>query len=377
MEVELLDSPAGENSSLPFLYSNSKATLLSWVEKPNDSLTVFRYATMMNGAWQGSKEITRGTDWFVNWADFPAIVENKGNLLSHILRKSSTGTYSYDVKMNLKPEGEDWRTDIPLHNDATATEHGFVTALPYQDGSFFATWLDGRNTEEKEGSDRGSMTIRAAEVSPYGKISNEALLDSRTCDCCQTTAAITENGPVVIYRDRSKDEIRDISIVRRIDGGWSKPKVVHHDNWKIKGCPVNGPKAVALESTLAVVWFTEANKQPEVKISFSQDNGLNFENPINLGVSNVIGRVDIVILDADTVVVSYVETNDKTGWFKAVKVHSSGKVSNPKIITEVNPTRKSGFPQMELVGDTAHFAWTEIIQESTKIKTASLSMAAF
>ena len=51
---------------------------------------------------------------------------------------------------------------------------------------------------------------------------------------------MTADGPVVVYRDRSEQEIRDISIVRLHDGKWSQPSSVFEDNWKINGCPVNG-----------------------------------------------------------------------------------------------------------------------------------------
>jgi len=41
-------------------------------------------------------------------------------------------------------------------------------------------------------------------------------LDTRVCECCQTSVAMTAEGPVVVYGDCSEaeKEIRDISIVR-------------------------------------------------------------------------------------------------------------------------------------------------------------------
>ena len=41
-----------------------------------------------------------------------------------------------------------------------------------------------------------------------------AVLDARACDCCQTDAAMTSAGPVVVYRNRTEEEIRDIYIAR-------------------------------------------------------------------------------------------------------------------------------------------------------------------
>lgn len=371
VEVTHIESPAGEHSSLPYLFSNSDKTFLSWVEEHKEGSTFFRYAEFHEGTWQKAHDITNGTDWFVNWADFPAFVANEGNFFSHILKKSTSGTYSYDIKMNVKPKGMDWQIGLPLHNDGTPTEHGFVTALPYHDNSFFVTWLDGRNTVEKDGQ-RGAMTIRAAEVSSEGKVSNEALLDHRTCDCCQTSAAVTDNGPVVVYRDRSEDEIRDISIVRQSNGKWTTPKSVHHDNWKIKGCPVNGPKAVAIANTLAVAWFTEANKRPTVQLAFSNDGGNMFQEPISIGTANVIGRVDAVLLDTQTALVSYVESEGEKAYLKVVKATTEGTRSTPKTITEISPSRQSGFPQMERSGKSILFAWTDVSAAMTTVKTVAV-----
>lgn len=372
-----IKSPAQTSSSLPFLFSNGNKTLLSWVEKEGDSLSILKYSELMNGEWQDAQEILRGTDWFVNWADFPMIAENRGNLWSHVLKKSTAGTYSYDVKMNLLSKGDSiWKTDVALHTDGTPTEHGFVTVLPYKE-DFFVTWLDGRNTEENEAEERGAMSIRAAQVNSSGTVSEEHELDISTCDCCQTTAAITENGPVVIYRDRSETEVRDISIVRQVDGKWTTPKPVHIDNWKIKGCPVNGPKAVALDNTLAVAWFTGAQQKPRVQLAFSNDGGAEFAAPIKIAAGNVLGRVDVLLLDKNTAIVSWVESKDKKTKLKAVKVSSTGEQSAPVTIAKMNGSRKSGFPQMELVNDRIHFAWTDFTNGNTIVKTGYVTLTQF
>lgn len=373
-----IKSPAQMSSSLPFLFSNADKTLLSWVEKEGDSLSILKYSELINGEWQNAQEIIRGTDWFVNWADFPMIAENRGNLWSHVLKKSTVGTYSYDVKMNVLPKGGNsiWKTDIALHTDSTPTEHGFVTVLPYKE-DFFVTWLDGRNTEQNEAGERGAMTIRAAQVASDGSVSDEQELDVSTCDCCQTTAAITENGPVVIYRDRSETEVRDISIVRQVDGKWTSPKPVHTDNWKIKGCPVNGPKAMALGNTLVVAWFTGAQQKSRVQLAFSNDGGAEFAAPIQIAAGNVLGRVDVLLLDKSTAIVSWMESKDKKTRLKAVKVSSTGEQSVPVIIAKMNGSRKSGFPQMELVNGTIHFAWTDFTKGNTTVKTGYVTLARF
>ncbi len=371
--VNYVESPGKKGSSLPNLFSNNKKILLSWVSKDGDS-SGLQYSELIDGKWSEPTEIISGNDWFVNWADFPAIAENNGQILSHVLKKSSSETFSYDVKLNLFNQIEsNWEKDFPLHKDGTKTEHGFVTMVPYKQNSFFVTWLDGRNTgsgDPGEGGHHGAMSIRAAEVSLSGEILNEILLDNKTCECCQTTAAITSNGPIVIYRDRSDEEIRDMSIVRLVDGNWSEPQTVFKDNWKIAGCPVNGPKAAVLGNDLAVTWFTAADNKPAINLVFSTDGGENFDAPINISNVNPAGRVDLVMIDNDNVIVSWMESVESGNQIKIVKVNKSGNKSEPILITTVDSSRRSGFPQMELVNDKVYFAWTEIVNDVSSIKTA-------
>ncbi|WP_339723714.1 hypothetical protein [Maribacter stanieri] len=375
--VEELTSPAKESSALPHLMSNKDVALLSWVETSGDTMATMKYSELVDGKWQSSKNILTGTDWFVNWADYPMITENNGSLWSHVLKKSTAGTYSYDIKMNVKPKGAtEWKTDLPLHTDGTPTEHGFVSIVPYND-HFFVNWLDGRNTEENEAGERGAMSLRAGVVSVTGEMLEEYELDARTCDCCQTTSVITDNGPIVIYRDRSANEIRDISIVRQVAGEWTAPKAIHEDNWQIKGCPVNGPKVDALGNNVVVAWFTGAENAPKVQVSFSTDGGEVFTAPIVIAEGVIMGRVDVLWTDEDNAVVSWMEANDKSALFKAMIVRKDGTTSQQQVITKMADSRKSGFPQMEMVEETLYFAWTEQVAAVTQVRTAKMSVDAF
>jgi hypothetical protein len=93
-----------------------------------------------------------------------------------------------------------------------------------------AVWLDGRKTGgyvEGSPGPTPDMTLRAAVVTPGGGLTDEAELDGRTCDCCQTAAASTVDGFLVAYRGRSPDEVRDIFLTRFVQGRWSVPRPVH------------------------------------------------------------------------------------------------------------------------------------------------------
>ncbi|MDH3699183.1 MAG: hypothetical protein OEQ81_10990, partial [Flavobacteriaceae bacterium] len=226
-------------------------------------------------------------------------------------------------------------------------------------------------TEEKEDGSRGAMTIRAAEVSSTGEIRNSTMLDARTCDCCQTTVAVTSIGPVVLYRDRSDDEVRDISIVRQVNGEWTAPKSVYDDGWKINGCPVNGPKVAAKENTLAVAWFTGMEGATAVKMAFSGDGGASFEEPIILAGIEAIGRVDIALLDKDTAVVSWMESVGFSAAIHAMRVNKDGTKGPKRVIAELDASRRTGFPQMELLGTTMYFSWTDAGEDDSTVRCAS------
>ena len=381
--VQDISFSGGEGTSLPSLSSDGKTLILSWVATPTDSLAQFHFARLReDGTWSTPEQIAEGSNWFVNWADYPALVQNKGSLLAYHLQKSSQGKYSYDILMHGLPKGQTtWLGGLPLHRDSTQTEHGFVSAAAYSDSSFLVSWLDGRNTGGggHEGHDRhsGAMSIRAAEVTLQGKVLWDTLLDAKTCDCCQTSTAITSQGPVVVYRNRSDQEIRDIAITRLVDGNWTEPSIIHADNWEISGCPVNGPKVVAQGNTLLVGWFTAAKGEAKVNFSFSSDAGVTFGVPITVEGQGIIGRVEVALLDEQSGIAAWMETN-KTGTFlKAARIDSGGKMGKRWEIGAMDSGRKSGFPQLEVLGENVYFAWTEVKGEANQLRTVFLPKTAF
>lgn len=359
--VTMLPSPAGDSCAEPYLFTDKKGIVyLSWIEKIGKQATL-KFSSFENDNWSTPSTIAMGNNWFVNWADYPVLsVDDKKNLIAHYLEKSDTAKFTYDIKFTLSSDsGKTWATPKILHDDGKKAEHGFVSIIPYND-NFFVTWLDGRKTasdESHSGHDghHGEMTLRAAFIDKNGNKTNEWELDDRICDCCQTTAAITSDGPVVVYRDRSDDEVRDMSIVRFVNNTWTSPKTIHADNWQIKACPVNGPRADAIGNNLAIAWFSMQDKKGQVKVIFSKDGGNSFGKVIQVDEGKPIGRVDVVMPDAETAIASWMEN----GEIKAVKVRSDGTKENSILIATSSEKRSSGFPQMTRSGNKVFFAWTD------------------
>ena len=140
-----ITSPASEGSAQPHLALGIDGTVaLSWLEPQGDGYAL-RFSTIVNEAWSQTRTLATGSNWFVNWADFPSVVPIRGELwAAHWLVTQDEG-YGYDVLLSTsRDSGMTWADPMPLHLDGTPTEHGFVTLFPWQEG-IGAIWLDGRN----------------------------------------------------------------------------------------------------------------------------------------------------------------------------------------------------------------------------------------
>jgi hypothetical protein len=362
--VRALETPAGERSAEPFVTIDSKgAVLLTWLQRAESGATLW-FTRRAGEGWSAPAAIVESDDLFVNWADFPSITsDNSGRLLAHWLQKRGSGSYAYDVRLaSSRDGGATWSPSIVAHDDGTETEHGFVSMLPHPDGARFAVvWLDGRNMKESNGGHgEGSMTLRYAALDPATmKLSDEAQLDERTCECCQTSMAMTPRGPVVAYRDRSEAEIRDIAVVRWMGERWSAPSIVHPDGWEINGCPVNGPQIAAAGDRVAVAWFSAAGKEPRVQVAFSDDGGASFAAPVRVDDGKAIGRVDVLLDGSGAAVVTWLEEAGKTAIVRARTVGRDGWRSDTVEIARTESSRSSGVPRIASDGRTVYFTWTE------------------
>lgn len=377
-------SPTNGDSRDPeFNPTHDGRAILSWVEKITDKRYALRAGVLDRNGWSEARTVSEGDNWFVNWADFPSVIALRDNsLAAHWLVKSGSSTYAYDVNISMsKDGGKNWSKPLVPHRDNTQTEHGFVSLIPLTDGRLGAIWLDGRNMKNMKETDEHapaseSMTLRYAAIDADGKLSDEAQLDERVCECCQTSAAVTSQGPIAVYRDRSPTEVRDIYIVRQVNGSWTEPQPVFADNWQINGCPVNGPAVAADGTKVAVAWFSSIAETPRVKIAFSQDAGAKFGQPIQVDDGENAGRVDAVLLPDGSALVCWLSGNAQGGAIKVRRVRPDGLVGQAAVIAQTDISRSSGFPRMVRLGHQVHFAWTEF-GKPAHIRTAVSDITAY
>ena len=381
-KIQPLPSPAKSPAGQPQLSVSTRGVLLSWVERTGTRATL-KFAERTSAGWSAARVIAAGDDWFVNWADVPSVIRlSNGTRVAHWLQKSGPGTYAYDVRLSRSSnDGNTWSASTTPHHDGTKTEHVFASLCALPASGLGLVWLDGREMKPDMAAGGGAMTLRYGAFDRTGKQSAETAIDVRVCECCPTAAAMTADGPIVAYRNRTEQEIRDIYVSRLEGGTWSEPRPVANDGWNITGCPVNGPALAARGKNVVVAWFTGKENQNRAFVAFSQDAGRTFGSPIRLDDTATLGRVDVELLDDGSAVASWIEHAASVTEFRLRRVQPSGVRTAATTIAPMTTARTSGYPRLARHGDELVMAWVDAPANSgparandTSIKTAVVQL---
>jgi hypothetical protein len=384
--IDSIASPAAPGSAEPNLTVGPDGRVyLSWLEPANPGYSL-RFAVHDGTRWSPAQTIVTRSDFFVNWADFPSLEVLSGNrLAAHWLQRNGAGTYAYGVRISQSADGgKTWSPPVTPHRDSSQTEHGFV-AMWHEGETLGAVWLDGRKFKKpvpgapaSSGHDAGNeMMLVSTTLSSNGSLGREVRLDERTCDCCLNAAVMTSSGPIVAYRNRTHDEIRDIYVTRRVGGVWRAGTPVHNDQWKIAACPVNGPALAANGARVALAWFTAPGDSGRVNVAFSDNAGATFGAPVRVDGGSPAGRVDVVLLPDGAALVTWVErVGGDVAAVRARRVGRDGSVGAPLTIASSSAARSSGFPRSTVAGANVLFAWT-VPGRPSAVRVARASVSEF
>jgi hypothetical protein len=355
--VRPISLPTPPGSGMPQITVSGDRAILSWLESSHTGATL-KFAERSGEGWTDPRVVASGTDWFVNAADVPSVLRlSDGTLAAHWLTETDPAREAYDVQLAFShDDGRTWTPSISPHHDGTKTQHGFVSLFALPDNALGVVWLDGRQTDNPEND---NMSVRSAVFDRQGAQISEALVDERVCDCCPTSAATTSSGPLIAYRDRSADEIRDIAVARLENSTWSAPRLVHADGWQIEACPVNGPALAANGRDVALAWFTAAGDHGRAFVAFSQDAGASFGAPIRVDDDGATGRVAAALIEDGSAVVSWMENVDKRPTLRFRRVDRSGSRGPVQNVPASDGSRPTGYPRMMRHGSELLFAWTE------------------
>lgn len=407
-------------SALPDLVAvEGGKLLLSWTNSQPGRRHIFQFSSydLAGARWETAPTtIAVGNSMFVNWADTPHIMATAdGALWAHWLQKNGEAPYAYDVVLAVSRDGgRRWSEPVRPHADGTQTEHGFVSMWPRPGGGLGIAWLDGRDTagaheaaadvatghggaaaggsaddaggssvQQGEASAHGggahggggAMTLRAAGFDAALRGSGEVEIDASVCDCCQTSAAVTARGPLLVYRGRAEGEVRDI-MATRLDGeAWTAPAPVHADGWVMPACPVNGPAVAARGESAVVAWYTAAaGDVPEVRVAHSADAGDSFAAPVVIDAGEAVhGRVAVALDESQAWIVWLREDGDgQSLWLSRRSPELATEYQRLEVARLAGRGRGTGFPQLAVAGGVAHLVWTDVEDGVASLRSARI-----
>lgn len=375
--------PAAAGSSSPDLsIAPDGRLLLSWINQTQGRRTALQFGSYTDkGGWQSQpRTVAIGDSLVANWADTPHLRGTPdGALWMQWLQADANAPMAYDaVLARSRDGGMTWPQITRINDDDTATEHGFAALWAEGEDSIGVAWLDGRGKQpahDEAHEAAGSMQLRTLNFNQDLERGADIQLDGRTCDCCQTDAAMTSKGALLVYRDRSDNDIRDIAVVRRNAGKWSAPVSVHADGWKIAGCPVNGPAIAANGNDAVVGWYSEAGETPALRLARTTDAGASFAAPVTVeSGKQVLGRVDVAMDTKQAWVTWLREANGvQTLMLARYTPDLSRELQRMEIATLAGRGHATGSPKLAVDSTAAWLVWTDVIKGVAHLQGARIA----
>ena len=380
LSIQTSAVPVQGESGQAQLAASNRGVILSWLER-KDATATLKYSEITSTGWSEARTIASSDRWFVSDADPPAVMRmSDGTLVAAVSPLIDIRLEAYDLRLTYsRDDGKTWSPMFAPYHDRTKTQHGFASLFELPGRELGVVWLDGRDQELNPGDKlRESMDVRFASFDSNWKQTPESLINQRVCQCCQTAAAVTADGPVVAFRDRSDKEIRDIHVTRleqastppRAEGKWADATPVHADNWQVDGCPVNGPALSARGRTVAVAWFTAVGDMGHAYAAFSQDAGRTWGEPIRLDDGSSLGQVDIELLDDGSAVATWIEFANERNQVRVRQVKPSRERSTSVVLAGDGEPRVSGYPHVARHGSDLVFVWSESAGGPQQVKAA-------
>lgn len=379
---ESAQPPVGPQSGMPFLASAPDGSVyLSWIDPVESNQHALRFSRWDGTRWSAAETIAQGSNWFVNWADFPSIdVLPDGGLLAHWLTRSNAGSkFGYGIRIAKRdPGAKSWREIHGMSLDEPSDYAGFLAFVPGESEAIYlappAGHHAGAGGHDGETHEEGHRkTARYIAFTGKGTLDKDIEVDADTCSCCQTAIARTSRGLIAAYRDHRPGEIRDISVIRLTQGGWTQPRTLNADGWKINGCPTDGPSIAARQSQVAIAWLTRANDSPKVQASLSHDGGETFSPPLRLDSGNPLGRPSIIALNAGAmnpakrppaknsgyIAVWLEKTAGETLEVRVRRIREDGSLGTPRVVAQAPAGRAAGFPKIAATGNQLLVVWRD------------------
>jgi len=293
--------PSIDKARTPRLSSLSNGMLLSWVDI-SSPVKKLKFSRFIDNQWSKPQIVQQGTNWFINYADYASITAlDDSHYVASWLEHTGRRWIDYRFLVSQSFDaGKSWsKPSSPIANNIKG-QNGFLSVQINGSNPLFV-WISSIGKD---------YAVQSASLNSKGEWLNLETVDTSSCSCCHTDMSRFGDQILMVYRDRTQDEIRDISLASLKNDQWKEQSIIENDGWKINGCPVNGPSITATESGYVIIWFSAANDIPAVKIkSFSV---LAEEQTKTLGDDKVSGRVDSAKVSESQVMMIWLSENKKT-----------------------------------------------------------------
>lgn len=335
-EIASAAAPLAVATGVSLTRAPDEAVWLSWVERARDGANTLRFSVFDSAAkkWAAARIIARDGSIAADAADAPQLaLDARGR--GFALWTDGRG----GARLARSPDrGATWSAPMAFAPGERGIEMFSVATLG--DGRVLAAWLAGENPKQ--------LHTQIIDDSAGPRIA-----DASVCDCCPPAlTAFPDGSALLAYRGRTREEVRDIWFARVRPDSAIEPRALNHDDWRINGCPVNGPRLASDGGRVAALWFTAADNDPRVLVSFSPDAGARFLMPLRIDrpQAKSAGHGDVALLHDGTILATWVET-DGSLWLRRVTPDFAGAELIPLAPAGAVPAQV--FPRMALVRDYA------------------------
>lgn len=346
LELLPIDPPAPPGASAPALAAENVTTLrrdhdvlMTWLE-PGEGGGRLRFARLSDDTWTEPVTVAAGVAQPVA-LDPPTltVLDTQGGVRRTLVVRTG------DVVARSGDAGRTW-TRLP------APPLPFASLAGGDEGGY-AFWL----APDGDG---------AAKLLGTRLLAGETVLDVRVAPGSGTSAVMTWDGPVVVYRDHGVDGAQDVAVVRRKDARWTPPRPVHVEGWApLAGVPASGPRVAAERRQVAVAWYTEAAELPHVLVAFSSDGGGTFGAPVEVaageGAEGVpSGLVDVALDDGGNALVLWTAgTGSGDVALNLARVSPDGRRGEEVVLADGLSAGPESAPRIARAGERVAAAWVE------------------
>jgi hypothetical protein len=191
---------------------------------------------------------------------------------------------------------------------------------------------------------------------------SEYRIAKNICSCCRTAMALdNHNKPMLLARFVFPNTIRDLGLIKPIaETETAETWRVTFDNWKLEGCPTQGP-ALSISKTGRhhMAWFTLGNQRQGLFYAWSDDQGKSFSSPLAFGNPDKLpARADVLALGKQVALTWEEFDGIKTQIMAMHSVDQGLNWSEPILMAETETL--SSYPTLLDDGHKIYLSWNSV-----------------